>query len=107
VTFPHPLSLLFLTYTYDEPRPILTLVGRPVRAALRGLGGGHARQVPLRSPRLPARRQGRTPGFPPLPNTHQVASLELIHLIHLLRWIAHRIALKLHRFQLSDGGFSF
>uniref|UniRef100_J3LIW5 Uncharacterized protein n=1 Tax=Oryza brachyantha TaxID=4533 RepID=J3LIW5_ORYBR len=44
----------------------------PLPAALRGVGGRPARQVPLRSPRRSARRQGRPPWSTPLPNCHQV-----------------------------------
>lgn len=52
-------------------------------AALRGLGGGHAGKVSLRSPRLSARRQGRPPRPPPLPNNHQVAT----HKFNFIHWI--------------------
>jgi len=42
----------------------------PSLAALRGVGGGHARALPLRPPRLPARWQGSEGRASPLPNTH-------------------------------------
>jgi hypothetical protein len=41
-----------------------------VSAALRGFGGRHARQMPLRPPRLPSRWQGPERRRPHLPNNH-------------------------------------
>lgn len=70
VTFKRRLSCLLRVYGFT-PHLVNLLASLPrCAAALRGVGGRHARAMPVHPPRLPARWQGPEGRRPLPPNTH-------------------------------------